>query len=408
MLRPGYQFGGLCPRGGGGNVAFTKFKAVLLAGVTTVGLTAVSVTGSAATVHNAKATTVNWATVTHLTASGETSYSALVKAAEKEGHLNVIGLPTNWANYGTIMNDFSAKFHIAITGEDPLASSAEELSAIETDAGRSDDPDVVDVGQSFAVEAAQEGLFAPYRVLTWDNIPSSLKDSNGDWFSDYGGYVAIGCDSKTVKHCPTSFKQVLGTGHGYKVGIFGNPTEASAAFAAVFAAALANGGSLNNIKPGVDYFQRLNKEGNFVPVVADVSTVESGATNVVIGWDYLQVGSITVLHGWAKRWKINIPSDALYAAYYAQAINKAAPDPAAARLWEEYLYSTTGQNLWLEGAARPVELPYLVAHRLANKAVLAALPPIPRGVTSFPTLAQLTVADAVVAKWWPIEVTSGP
>jgi putative spermidine/putrescine transport system substrate-binding protein len=40
-----------------------------------------------------------------------------------------------------------------------------------------------------------------------------------------------------------------------------------------------------------------------------------------------------------------IPTDASYAAYYAQAINRQAPDPAAARLWEEFLYSSQGQNL---------------------------------------------------------------
>ena len=37
-----------------------------------------------------------------------------------------------------------------------------------------------------------------------------------------------------------------------------------------------------------------------------------------------------------------------------------APHPAAARLCEEYLYSTTGQNLWLQGEARPIELSTLV------------------------------------------------
>ena len=54
--------------------------------------------------------------------------------------------------------------------------------------------------------------------------------------------------------------------------------------------------------------------------------------------------------------KIVIPSDSSFASYYDQAISKTAPDPAAARLWEEYLYSTTGQNMWLQGFARPIEL----------------------------------------------------
>src|SRR5579862_3000944 len=104
------------------------------------------------------------------------------------------------------------------------------------------------------------------------------------------------------------------------VAINGNPTEASAAFSAVFAASLANGGSFNNIKPGIDYFQKLNKAGNFVATVAGPSTVQSGATNIVIWWDYLQASEINSLPGYATKWKVAIPSDALYAAYYDQAI----------------------------------------------------------------------------------------
>ena len=387
-------------------MALTKLKVVLAAGVTTLGLVAVSATTSSAAVNHAQQS-VNWATVTHLTTSGDTTYADLVAAAEKEGHLNVITLPTNWANYGTIMNDFSKEFHISITSENPEGSSQDELNAIQADAGRSDDPDVLDVGQSFGIEAAQKGWLAPYEVQTWANIPSSQKASNGDWYADYGGYVAIGCDTKTVKHCPTSFKQMLTPGIGYKVGINNNPTEASAAFSAVYAADLANGGSFDNIKPGVDYFEKLLNAGNFVATVAGPSTVETGATNIVIWWDYLQASEISSLPGWSKRWKVVIPTDASYAAYYAQAINKGAPDPAAARLWEEYLYSTAGQNLWLEGEARPIELPYLVAHHLANAKALAALPPAPGGVTKFPTQAQLATAKTVVAKYWPIEVGTG-
>jgi putative spermidine/putrescine transport system substrate-binding protein len=334
--------------------------------------------------------------------------AALVAAAKAEGHLNVITLPTNWANYGTIMKDFTAKYGIAITSENPEGSSQDELNAIQADAGRSDDPDVLDVGQSFAIEAAGKGWLSPYKVATWANIPAGQKATNGDWFGDYGGYVAIGCNTKVVKVCPTSFKEMLATGQGYKIGINNNPTEASAAFSAVYAASLASGGSLNNIKPGINYFAKLTKEGNFVPTVAGPSTVQSGATNIVIWWDYLQASEINSLPGYSKSWKVVIPSDGVYAAYYAQAINKNAPDPAAARLWEEYLYSTTGQNLWLKGKARPIELPYLIKNHLAYTPAVKALPPAPKGTTKFPTQAQLNKAKAVVAQYWPIEVTSGP
>src|SRR5208283_2462644 len=46
----------------------------------------------------------NVATASSLSAAG--GMNALVTAAKKEGQLNVITLPADWANYGTIMKDF--------------------------------------------------------------------------------------------------------------------------------------------------------------------------------------------------------------------------------------------------------------------------------------------------------------
>ena len=96
-----------------------------------------------------------------------------------------------------------------------------------------------------------------------------------------------------------------------------------------------------------------------------------------------------------------IPTDASYAAYYDQAISANAPDPAAARLWEEYLYSTAGQNLWLEGEARPIELSTLIAAGTVNKTAYTALPPAPSGGVTFPTQTQQATAENVVAQQWP-------
>ena len=119
---------------------------------------------------------------------------ALVSAAEKEGQLNVITLPADWANYGTIMKDFTAKYGIKITDANPEGSSGQEITAVEQLKGQSRAPDVVDVGTPFAVEGATDHLWAPYKVATWSRIPANAKDANGDWYADYGGYVAIGYD----------------------------------------------------------------------------------------------------------------------------------------------------------------------------------------------------------------------
>ena len=382
-----------------------RISVTLMAGATIASMAIVSISGTASA-SGSKA--VNWANVQQLSASGPTSMAALVRAAKKEGKLNTIALPANWANYGAILKAFQSKYGIKVNSENPNGSSQDELNAIIADKGRTTNPDVIDVGTNFAVTATKQGLLAPYRVATWKNIPAALKNPKGYWFDDYGGFVAIGCNTATVKKCPTSFAQMLKPGMGYKIGINDNPTASSSALAAVMAAAVAHGGSLNNVKPGVDFFQKLNKEKNFVATIAGPSTVQSGATNIVIWWDYLQASGLRSLPGFSKKWKVVIPSDVRMAEYYTQAINKSGPDPAAARLFEEFLYSTQGQNLWLAGEARPVELPFLQAHHLANPKSLAALPPVPHGTLLYPTQAQITAAESVVMKYWATEVTSGP
>jgi putative spermidine/putrescine transport system substrate-binding protein len=352
-------------------------------------------------------TNVNWAKVTQLSASGATSMAALVKAAKQEGKLNVIALPPNWANYGQLISTFQSKYGIKVTSENPNGSSAQEIAALAADKGRSSAPDVIDVGTSYALTAMSSHLLAPYKVSTWNEIPAGLKDPRGYWFDDYGGYVAIGCNTASVKSCPTSFKSMLTatSSSGYKIGLNDSPLNSNSALAGVQAAAVANGGSLNNVAPGVSFFAKLNKNGTFVPTIANASTVESGATNIVIWWDYLQASGISAS---VKTWKVFVPSDAVVGEYYSQAISASAPDPAAARLWEEYLYSVTGQNLWLKGLARPAELAYMQSHGQANKAWLAKLPALPKSAKPlYPTTAQIAKAATVITNTWATQVGAG-
>jgi len=341
----------------------------------------------------------NYSKATSIAAFG--GMSGLVKAAKAEGTLNVITLPSNWANYGTIMSDFTAKYGIKINDENPDGSSQDEINAMVQLKGQSREPDVLDMGTPFAVKAAQMGLLAPYKVQSWAAIPATAKAANADWWADYGGYVAIGYNSATVKTPPTTFKSLLSPTYKNMVGINGNPTEAGAAFSAVYASALANGGSLNNILPGIEYFAKLKQEGVYVPTTASATTVESGATPIVIWWDYLQESEIA---SQVKTWKVVIPSDGIYAGYYDQAISSDAPHPAAARLWEEYLYSTVGQNLWLEGQARPIELPTLVKDGTVNQTAYKALPPVPAGTVQIASAAQQNAAEAELAKEWSLKV----
>jgi len=353
--------------------------------------TAASGTSSASTA------AVDASTATSAAAFG--GMSGLVAAAQKEGQLNVITLPSNWANYGAIMKAFTAKYGIKITDANPEGSSANEISAINELKGKSTAPDVVDVGSSFAVSGDTSGLWAPYKVANWSDIPAAAKAANGDYYADYGGYVAIGYDPSKVKTPPTSFKSLLNPIYKNQVAIDGDPTQTGSAFAAVYAAALANGGSLSNIAAGVAYFKSLKAAGNFVPTEGTPATVQSGATPILIWWDYLLASEVSTV---VKGFKVVIPSDAQYAGYYDQAISATAPDPAAARLWEEFLYSTQGQNLFLGGETRPIEMSAMITNGTIDKTEEAALPSVPgSGGLDLPTTAQNTTAESVVTQQWP-------
>ncbi len=373
-----------------------KFAVVATAAVGTLVFAAGCSSGGSSGSTTSSSSGKNVSTASSLSAAG--GMTALVAAAKKEGTLNVITLPSDWANYGTIMKDFTAKYGIKINDANPDGSSQDEINAMTQLKGQSRAPDVLDMGTAFAVKADQQGLLAPYKVSTWSNIPASSKATDATYYADYGGYVAIGYNSAKVKTPPTSFKDLLNPEYKNEVAINGNPTQAGAAFAAVYAAALSNGGSFSNIAPGVAYFKKLKQVGNFVPVTASAATMESGQTPIIVWWDYLLASEIGP---GVKGLKIVIPTDSHYAAYYDQAISKQAPDPAAARLWEEYLYSTTGQNLWLEGKARPIELNTLISDKSVNETAYKALPPAPSATLTFPSIAQQNAAETVVSQQWP-------
>src|SRR4051794_18224620 len=213
----------------------------------------------------------------------------LIAAAKKEGRLNTIALPPDWANYGEIMKAFSKTYGIPITNASPNASSADENQAVKSNKGQSKEPDVLDVGPPFAIAGKKDKIYAKYRHSQWATVPANMKDADGFWCGDYWGVVAFGVNASLIHTTPKSWADLKDPGLQGRVAMNGDPRTSGSAFAGVFSAALANGGSLDNIMPGIQYFADLKKSGNFITVDATPATVESGQTPLTIDWDYLQL-----------------------------------------------------------------------------------------------------------------------
>ncbi len=330
-------------------------------------------------------------------------FGALVKAAKKEGHLNTIALPPDWANYAEALHDFPRKYGIGITNDNPDGSSAQENQAISSLKGDSRAPDAVDVGVSFAVQGANTGLYAKYFNLNYNTIPRALKDTRGYWMGDYWGAVSIGYNKTLVKNPPTSFKDLMKPEYKGQVAINGSPLQSNSAVSVVIASALANGGSLKDVTAGIDYWAGLKKSGNYISVGTTPQTVASGQTPISLDWDYNNLAYVKEFP--AANWGFTVPTDGVYGGYYAQAINATAPHPNAARLWEEFLYSDQGQIIWLKGGAHPARFADLVARKVIPQSVLATLPSAAiYNKVKFASLGQQSAAKALIAQQWPTKV----
>lgn len=325
----------------------------------------------------------------------------LIEAAKAEGELSTIALPNSWANYGKIKEDFFAKYDFLKYNDlNPDGSSAQEIEAIKSNAGNKgpQNPDVIDVGFSWGDASKAEGLLQPYKVATWDTIPDSVKDADGYWYGDYYGTLVFEVNADVVTNVPQDWSDLLKPEYKGQIALGGDPTGANQAIFTVWAAALANGGSLDDAAAGLDFFKKLADAGNLLPLISSPATIAKGETPITIRWDYNALGNRD-----ANKDSVNIeivyPKSGSIAGLYIQAISAYAPRPNAARLWMEYLYSDEGQLTWLSGYAKPVRYDDLVKNKAIPEDLAAKLPASDVPV-SFPTVEQIVkVAEQIKTGW---------
>ncbi len=330
----------------------------------------------------------------------------LVSACKKEGMVTIIATPPNWANYGEIFADFEKTTGVGINSLDPNAGSAVELASIEANKNNKGPqaPDIVDVGYAYGKTGKDAGDYQPYKVTTWDKIPAQMlglpaKDPDGYWTGGYYGVMAIGSNTSVVANPPQNWADLLKPEYKGQVALSGDPLTSNQAIQSVFAAALYNGGSLDNAQPGVDFFNLMNKAGNYVPVVAKPGTMSQGSTPIVLAWDYL-------LFGYKDDPSLNLPLDVVYpsptiASMYVQAISAYAPHPNCAKVWMEILHSDEGQLAWMKGYAHGVQGVDLESRGVIPAALAAKLPASSAYASAVaPSPEQLDAAKTVITGNW--------
>lgn len=389
-----------------------KVNAIAIAGA----LTIVSISTSAQ-IAEAK---VDFCKVTNLKAAG--GMDALVAAAKKEGNLNLITTPRDWAGYGDMFDIYEKAFGVKINVDNPDGSSQYEIDTMKT-APKSKQPDSIDIGPLVVTQLMPPGalpLSAPYKVAGWNDIPAAAKDPNGYWYGNYAGRLAMVYTSDLAP-APTKAADLKNPAYKGVVGITGDPTSSNQAFMSVVAASLGNGGNTNlsDVSPGLKLFKEI-KAVNGALVKVNGANLVSGAAKVGFAWDFNSIGWTAAAAQAGIKLKWTYPSDfILQAPPYINAINAKAPNCANARLWQEYVYSQNegkvaseltdadlklpgsklfaklrgGQNIFQRNAARPV---------MADAMIKKAIFPTSQVAITLPTTAivisTMTVSDILSAR----------
>jgi putative spermidine/putrescine transport system substrate-binding protein len=334
----------------------------------------------------------------------------LLKACKAEGMVTIIATPASWANYGEIFKLFETTTGVKINSLDENAGSADELAAIEANKGNKGPqaPDIVDVGYAYGKQGIDSGYYQPYKVSNWDKIPDKIlglpsKDPNGMWIGGYYGVMAFEVNTAVVKNVPKNWEDLLKPEYKGQVALTGDPRSSNQAIQSVYAASLYNGGSLDDIQPGLDFFKKVNEAGNFVPVIAKVGTIAQGATPIVLAWDYNAFGDKDSLAG-NPELSVTYPSPTI-ASMYVQAISAYAPHPNCAKVWMEIIHSDEGQLAWMKGYAHGVHQADMEARGVIPADLKAKLPASSAYASAVsPSPEQLTVAKEAIKTGWDATV----
>jgi putative spermidine/putrescine transport system substrate-binding protein len=332
---------------------------------------------------------------------------ALVAAAKTEGQLTTIALPHDWANYGEIIETFKTKYGLTINELNPDAGSADEIEAIRAnkDSKGPQAPDVVDVGLGYGPTAKGEGLFAKYKVSTWDTIP--LKDDEGYWWAEYYGILTFEVIKGAVP-TPADWEDLLKPEYKGKVAMAGDVLKSNEAVMTVMASGISRAGGIDGTvesaskaaEMGLVFWKEMNAAGNFLPVIADQGKIAAGETPCTVEWNYLSLANRDALAG-NPELEIAVPKTGVLAGPYVGGISAYAPHPYAARLWWEHVMGDEGQLLYLKGYAYPIRYNDIAARGLVPADLAAKLPPAEDVANAvFLTIDQLTAVKTYITENW--------
>lgn len=257
--------------------------------------------------------------------------------------------PPQWADWGTQLKVIKQELGYDIPFDNK--NSGQTLSQL---LAEQNNPvaDVAYYGVSFGITAAEKGVTEAYQPANWDQIPTGLKDPNGEWFTIHSGTIGlfVNVDALDGKPVPKSWKDLLDPTYKGMVGYL-DPSSAFVGYAGAVAVNGALGGDLDNFEPGLNYFAQLQKNDPIVPKQTAYARVISGEIPILLDYDF---NAYRAKYKDGANIEFVIPAEGSVVVPYVMSLVKNSPNPDKGRQILDFVLSDKGQAVWANAFLRPV------------------------------------------------------
>jgi len=294
--------------------------------------------------------------------------AALYEAAAKEGLVVSFDTGPTWANWGAQFKAFKQRYPQVEIVYNDLGSGA---TVVALDKARNrPQADTAYYFAGSALDAVEKDVVTGFEPVNFDKLPEPFREASGKWFTIHTLNVAFLVNKKLVDKVPQSWADLLGGAYKNSV-VYLDPRSTGQGQVIVFAAAFANGGSMDEVQPGVDYLGKLHAAGNVLRVVGTTPYAQFVKGEIPIWIGYENDGlKAKYVDGMGDDVAVVIPAEASAAAPYAISLVKNGPNPNAGKLWLNYIMTDVGQTTFAEGFVRPsvpgIKLPEAVTAKLPN------------------------------------------
>ena len=257
-------------------------------------------------------------------------------------------VPAEWAGWGNMLQLIAKETGINVPIDNK--NSGQSVSQVIAEA-KNPVADAMYLGISFAINAKKAGIIEPFKGKGWQSVPDNLKDPDGYWVSIHAGTVGFMVNKEALGDVPVpkSWKDLLDPKYDGMVG-FLDPSSAFVGYACAVAANQALGGSLDNFKPGIEFYKKLLENHPIIPKQTAYARCLSGEIPILFDYDF---DAYRAKYTDKAPIEFVIPQEGTIQVPYVMCMVKNAPHRENGQAVIDFVLSEKGQQFWAENYLRP-------------------------------------------------------